>query len=305
MADRYLYFPAIGLWIAFAWGARSAIESAPPAVRSLAWRLGSLVLLALMTWGSWVQSEPWRDSGSLFRRALEIHPRDPVMNYNLGVTLEREGDAAGAEMHYRLALETRPDDARTHNNLGNLLHGRQLDEEAAGHFRRAVALDPRFAAAWNNLANSLRSLDRGDEAIAAYRRALLLRPSLSAARVNLASALQSAGLAEEAVTEYRVYLDSNPLDGKAHNDLAWALLRSRAADPGEALAHAEKAAELTGHADAKILGTLSEACLRNGERERASLIVERALLLEDLDEAVAESLARQRERIRELQAGRD
>jgi hypothetical protein len=86
--------------------------------------------------------------------------------------------------------------------------------------------------------------------------------------------------------------------------MAWALLRDRAADPREALAHAEIAAELTAHADPKILGTLSEACLRNGERERALRIVDRALLLEDLDEAVAESLARQRERILALPPGR-
>ena len=298
MAGRYLYFPAIGLWIVCAWSARTALESAPPVVRSFAWRAGCLVLLALMSWGSWAQSGPWRDSRSLFRRELEIHPRDPVMNYNLGVTLEQEADAVGAERHYRLALEVRPDDARAHNNLGNLMHGRQLDQEAAQHFRRAVELDSTFAAAWNNLANSLRSLDRGKEAIAAYRRALSLRPSLSEARINLASALHSAGRVEEAATEYRLYLDSNPRDGKAHNDLAWALLRSRAADPGEALAHAERAAELTGHSDAKVLGTLSEACLRDGQRERAARIIDRALQLEDLDDAVAESLARQRERIR-------
>ena len=57
----------------------------------------------------------------LFRRAIEIDPRDKEMYFGLGGALEEDGDADGAIENYRRAIEIDPRYAQAHQNLGRVL----------------------------------------------------------------------------------------------------------------------------------------------------------------------------------------
>jgi len=68
MADRYMYLPQIGLWIAVGWGAQRAIRSWP----HRAWVCGaaaSLAIVALMACAA-QQTTYWRDSEALWTAPL-------------------------------------------------------------------------------------------------------------------------------------------------------------------------------------------------------------------------------------------
>lgn len=87
----------------------------------------------------------------------------------------------------------------------------------------------------------------------------------------------------EATTAFREALALCDHVSAAHNGLAWALLHSKDAKPGdlaEALQEATKAVELTGETDIAPLDTLSLAYDRNGDRESAVKAVRKALKIE-------------------------
>ena len=79
---------------------------------------------------------------------------------NLGVVLDRQGQADAALACLRRAVGLRPDCAEFHSHLGKTLAQTGNFEEAIAAYHRAIALNAEFAEAHFNLALSL--LQRGD-----------------------------------------------------------------------------------------------------------------------------------------------
>lgn len=97
---------------------------------------------------------------------------------DLGVFLERRGEAVAAAGHYRLAANLAPRNPIYPFNLGNALLKQKLFAEAAAAFRRAADLDTGNADALNNLAWAWHELGANlDEAAALCRQAVALCPS--------------------------------------------------------------------------------------------------------------------------------
>ena len=187
MADRYTYVPSIGLFVIVAWGARDGIRSLrwrPEVKRATVAIVVSAVVLA-GTVASWAQVRHWRNSLTLFERALAVTAPTPIMLSNLGVVLAEAGRLDEAIAYQRRALEIKPDYARAHNNLGIAYQVTGRLGQAVQHYRWSLEIDPRSAATHNNLGMALRDLGRRDEAIEHYRRALEIDPELDRTRQNL------------------------------------------------------------------------------------------------------------------------
>ncbi len=113
-ADRYTYLPQIGLMVALAWGVDAAVARRGGRT-SLAALAGALVLgLALLARG---QTATWRDSETLFRRALATTAGNAVAHYNLAGCLWAAGRKAEALEHFEAALVFKPDHPDVLNNL--------------------------------------------------------------------------------------------------------------------------------------------------------------------------------------------
>jgi hypothetical protein len=101
-ADRYLYWPHLGLFaglvlaIPAAWMTRPALRIAAAAV---------VATLALLTT---LQLPMWRDSETLFRSTLELEPNNPFMQTSLGLLLLKQGRAADAVAPLSLAAPRYP-----------------------------------------------------------------------------------------------------------------------------------------------------------------------------------------------------
>ncbi|MFL6195873.1 MAG: hypothetical protein ACJ75H_16965 [Thermoanaerobaculia bacterium] len=76
MADRYLYIPSIGLFLAIAWGIAGLID------RRIAIALSIAALLALAV-NTRVQIGYWHDGVALFRHSLEVTGDNPVARLGL------------------------------------------------------------------------------------------------------------------------------------------------------------------------------------------------------------------------------
>jgi protein O-mannosyl-transferase len=82
MADRYTYIPFVGLFIMASWGIPDLIKRL---VHRKFYMVGAVfVVLLFFSVNTWHQAHYWRDSVTLFTRALQITSRNYAAHENLG-----------------------------------------------------------------------------------------------------------------------------------------------------------------------------------------------------------------------------
>ncbi|HWR98000.1 MAG TPA: tetratricopeptide repeat protein [Candidatus Methanoperedens sp.] len=144
VADRYTYLPLIGLFLAAAWGVGDPRRRWPaPRAVTAALSAVTLAAVAALALASSLQVRHWRNSRTLFERAVEVTPAHPVTLNNLANALTAEGRDEEAIALYRRALLIRPD-AIVHANLGAALLRVGRLGEARESLREALARDPRL-----------------------------------------------------------------------------------------------------------------------------------------------------------------
>jgi len=207
MADRYTYLPQIGLAVAIAWG----LQGAPAARPRRAWILGTaaaLVLIVLLFCAR-RQTSFWRDSETLWNRALACTSRNALANVNLGIVLTKAGRAAEALERFREALAIHPDDPVARNHLGVALKELGRADEAVEQYEAALRVAPHYVAALNNLGAALVDQGRLDDAVARLQKALEADPRNALAHYNLGNARTRQGRYDDAMAEYRRALELN------------------------------------------------------------------------------------------------
>ncbi|MFH0942897.1 MAG: tetratricopeptide repeat protein [Candidatus Beckwithbacteria bacterium] len=173
VAERYVYFGSLGIYILVAWGLIK--WSQKPKHTEFAWTV--IVLLVCLLWlRSVIRNSDWQDQDHLWLAA------------------ER----------------TSPSSQQNHNNLGDL-YGRRGDFKLAEwHFKRAIELNSSYADAMHNLANTYLQLNQPDEAIKWYQEALKNKPSLWQSHVQLGVIYYQLGQLDLAREELEKALQLQP-----------------------------------------------------------------------------------------------
>ncbi len=143
-----------------------------------------------------------RGARAIYERALQLDPRNPVINYRMGYTCSQAGALDEAETYLRQALASEADFAPALASLGYVYRRRaeQLPEgverarafnEAERHLTQALALLPNLVdddgeSWWGSLGGLYRRRGQLQEAVHAYREAARVTPASSYAYVNLA-----------------------------------------------------------------------------------------------------------------------
>ena len=224
-ADRYTYLAAVPLAVALADALAAFLTRAQGRVGrvgrvgwlglgftgqvgSAAIAVAAVATLAALTWR---QSGYWRDSLTLWTRAVEIDARNDVALYNLGSALAEAGrrDEAIARYDQVLAIVPRHESARRNRDL---LEAARLEEEG------------------NRLASN-RDLAG---AIARYGEAVKLDPRRTHSQAALGMALLESGRPAAARPHLQAALNQNVNDPAVPNALAYAL--SQAGDDDGAIA---------------------------------------------------------------------
>ncbi|MFN7943030.1 MAG: tetratricopeptide repeat protein [Thermoanaerobaculia bacterium] len=297
-ADRYTYLPSIGLFVALAWGA-GALATTPERRTALAAATGAA--LAACCFVTQAQVGYWRDSETLFLRALAVTRENFLAENNLGHFYNERSRPAEALPHLQEAVRIRPGYGEAHTNLGRALFLLGRVDEAGTQFERANALQPGDPVALNNLAFT--RLRQGELAQAErwYRLALERAPDWAELNRQMAVLL----LLEERPEEARPHLDravdldpGNPAYrelqagaagadpaaivalrrqlGALHREIALALLRKRR--PTAARDHYARAIALD-PADAESLNDLGYLLLLDGRWDEAIARLEAAVRL--------------------------
>jgi tetratricopeptide (TPR) repeat protein len=231
-ADRFVYVPHIGLSLAIAWGIPSAIRS--PRVRSTLLPIAAAAIVLVYAVVAHAYLRTWRDSETMWRRALSVTTGNYMAHHNLAVVLSAEGRTEETIAELQKALQIWPEFAEAHNTLGNVLAKRGDDGSAVEHYRTALRLAPGFSAAHNNLGLALERQGRTDESAQHYVEALRLSPNSAAAHHNLGRTLVQHGRRPEAEAHFREAILLKPRYTDAHVSLGELLASSGRTEQAEA-----------------------------------------------------------------------
>jgi tetratricopeptide (TPR) repeat protein len=203
MADRYMYVPAIGIFIAITWGAAEAGLK----LRLPAYLNGLFACAVLFALGSlcWIQLGYWKNSETLFRHSLAVNPREFVALQQLAIEYGTQRRFPEAIACLEVLLSEKPRDAATHFRLGQAL--REIGEDRRAIYEYEVALafsrnDDKHnvtSSVLNNLAwvratSSDDNLRDGAEAVRLAERSCQLTDNPSAAQLDtLAAAYAETG----------------------------------------------------------------------------------------------------------------
>ncbi len=150
MADRYTYFPAIGIFLAVTW---LICDLAPARVTTakLQWTAAAITL-GLLAFLAYRQVGYWHDSASLLRHSQESTVDNRRAHQLLGSALVEAG--ATSEGIAELETSVRMDESSpaAHSALGAGLQTAGRLDEAAAHYERALALKAPDPDVYYNLA---------------------------------------------------------------------------------------------------------------------------------------------------------
>ncbi len=278
LADRYTYFPAIGIFFAVTFGALALAEQfhfskiVPAAAAVLI--LGACLILTEK------QLRYWRDSETLFTHALAVTKNNDIAHINLGFALEEQGKSAKALAEYREAARLAPTRFQTHNNLGNLLDALGQPEAAAAEYREAIRLNPKEPFLHDSLGIVLVELGNFSGAMNEFTNAALLDPTYPWAHFQMAKALLKQGRDAGAIDEFREALRLDPDNFQILAYIAHVLAAEenpQVRDGRTALVLAIKANTLTGGNQPFVLDALGMACAATGDFTNATDATQKAL----------------------------
>ena len=212
-ADRYTYLPQIGIYVGLTWLA------ARWPLRRAAFGCLMTAALAILMVCAWKQAGSWKNSETLWSRALAGTADNDMAHYGMGNVFLHQEKWGEAVAEFQAALKIRPDYAEAYNNLGFALFKDGKAAEAIPRYREALRLQPAYADAWYNLGNALAQKGRLEEAVSAYQNALQFQPDNSPVHGNLGVALFQNGKTNEAIAQFQMAVQLDPDNAEARFNL--------------------------------------------------------------------------------------
>ena len=218
-ADRYMYLPSIGIFIAVVWLASDVIRT--KAVLAVLATAGAAALIFLTS----LQLSYWKNTRTLFEHDDKVTPQNYMAVTVLGSLLAKEGRLDDAMVYYQTALAYQPAFPEAHFFLGNALDEQGKLDEAISEYQKALWFRPTQEQTHIFMGMALGKEKRYDEAIAHYDAALKLDPDSAVAENNLARIYHTLGQLDVAVQHYNAALKIDPKLALAHNNLGILLLQ--------------------------------------------------------------------------------
>lgn len=139
VAERYVYFGAIGIFILIAWGLVSVSQK--PKWTEAGWTI-TAIMVCLLLIRTMVRNSDWQDQDHLWLAAERTSPSSPQNHNNLGDLYGRRGNLQLAEWHFKKAIEINPNYADAMHNLGNTYVRMGKLEEAIKWYEAALQNKP-------------------------------------------------------------------------------------------------------------------------------------------------------------------
>jgi len=187
MADRYSYIPQIGLAVMLAWGISELFRNTK--YRKVFLPAASVILLSILTIMSYRQTATWRNSVTLFERAIKVVPNNWYAHKLLAFTLQNQKQYDRAIQHYQEVLKTMPSLDIQHN-IGDILLLQGKYDDVIALYQQILPEIPENA-------------EPVDISPPKYSKEYEILRIYTEGHVNLGIALEHKGNIEQAVKHYR------------------------------------------------------------------------------------------------------
>jgi tetratricopeptide (TPR) repeat protein len=279
MADRYSYFPSIGIFLALSFSVQAMVER----FNFLkTWMTGACIfILGAGLILTEKQLSYWHDSASLFSHAITVED-SATARLSLGLALQDQNKISEAMTQFLMTLQLNPESVLAYDDIAKLLDDEGKTEAAAFYCREAVRRKPRSAPAHVNLGIILSKRKLFEEAINEFSIAANLDPNYADPHFLTAQLLLQHGRDAEALIQLHKALNLDPDDGQILVFTASVLAsdtNSTIRDGSQARLLAEKAVKLTKGRQAAALDALAMADAETGQFEEAVQIQEQAVKL--------------------------
>jgi Flp pilus assembly protein TadD len=193
IADRYLYLPAIGIFLGVVLPLRT-------------WRplqvVAALVLLACCV-GTVNRNRVWASSIALWQDCIAKSQANYLAHNSLGRALREKKDFDGAIACFREAIRVNPEYHLAHHGLADvLLNEKNRGEEALPHFEKYLAVKTDNALAWMNVGIIYGGRQDWGKAAEYLQKAVEVDPENSMVQHNLGVLLTMTGEQEKALQHY-------------------------------------------------------------------------------------------------------
>lgn len=280
MADRYTYIPSIGFFIA------AVLLLNDFAARIQTPKMIAAGVCTVILTGCILVTENqlcfWRDSETLFRRALAVTRNNDIALVNLGVALDVQQRFDEALVVYRDAAKLQNGRYQIHNNLGNILGILGRHDESLAEHREALRLRPGNAFLMNAIGSELVALGKYDEALKEFAAAAVANTNYAQPHAETAKVFYLLSRDDEAVNELRAALRCEPNNFQILAITARYLAANENAavrDGRAALILATKANLLAGGNQPMVFDVLGMACAETGDFANAETCAQNALTL--------------------------
>jgi tetratricopeptide (TPR) repeat protein len=171
MADRYTYAPVVGLFMAITWTFDHVGRDVVRETRARRAALAAIGVIVVALAAVTIRDIGfWRDTETLFRRAVALSSDNARAHLILSQELEARRVLDDALVHARTAVVLDPSNSGAHKNFGYMLYRAGRIDEAIAELEFAIALNPEYAEAYGNLAIAYGRKGRIDAAARAMAR---------------------------------------------------------------------------------------------------------------------------------------
>jgi tetratricopeptide (TPR) repeat protein len=218
IADRYLYLPAVGIFLGLALTMHSW-RSVRPAFPGIA-----ATLLVACCVGTVARNQVWASSISLWEDCIAKSPANYLAHNSLGRALREKGEIDAAIASFREAIRVNPDYHLAHHGLADvLLNHKKLPDEALPHFEHYLEVKKDNGLAWMNVGTIYGHRGDYEKAAQYLDEAARADPESSIVRHNLGVLLTLTNKTEEALSHYRKAIELGAESPQVYADLATAL----------------------------------------------------------------------------------
>ncbi len=237
-ADRYMYVPLIGLTVMLAWGAADLFGRRRNGRVALA--AASCIVLVALAATARKQVGYWRDTVSLYERAISVTEGNFVAHRGLAAALLSAGSHDRARHHFAAAVRIQPRWFEARVGLGDALLAGGEPAEAIEAYTDALRLQPDESRALERLGRAYFEAGKVNRAERTLLRALRLRGenAPSSLQAVLGRVLLHRGALDRSAVYFRRAIDRDPEFAEAHANLGLLLMRAELDE--EARPHLEK-----------------------------------------------------------------
>ncbi len=212
MAERYMYFGSIGIFVCIAMALKKFSDV--KYLKTFTYFLFFLIIAGL-TARTIIRNIDWKDEEHLWTATLRVSPDSVNSHHNLGNVYFRKGQLDKAMQEYQTASQLAPTYADPYNNIACVYEAEGKINEALEAYKKAVYYNPNLWESYRGLAMIYQRQGKLDLAKQNLLEAIRSNPRQPVLYTDLAALYLSLNDKEDAKKELKAALEISPNEQRA------------------------------------------------------------------------------------------